>query len=307
MLYNNQSLIRLESRPFDLYRKRYARFLSESREELLKEYYLEYTGELLDIENPCSYNEKLQWLKLFWYDKDATQYTDKYEVKGIVSSLIEGLGIIPTIDCYSSADEVDVSSLPDKCLIKATHGSGFNLFVTNKYELDNARVREVFRKILNVNYGTVKLEWNYLNVRPRLLVEPLIQCMGPWPIDYKFYCFHGEVKFVEVLNACDWHFNSEPMEMIVDRAFNHLNFSYSFKNGLFISKPPFFERMVEIAEYISQKFPHVRVDLYNFGDDQIYWGECTFFPSAGYGSFSPMEINKQVGTFLDLSKVPKVV
>lgn len=302
MLYNIDSLKRLERRPFEEYNRRHERFLREPRERLICDYYYLYTGKKLDLSNPVSYNEKLQWLKLNWWDELATHYTDKLEVKQIVVSKIPGLSIIPTLAIYDTADAIEFDALPNEFVMKATHGSGFNLFINNKSLVDANRVKSVFKRILNVNYGSVKLEWNYSNIKPKIIVEPLYFSSGNSPIDYKFYCFHGEVKFVEILNACDWHYNHEPIEMIVDKNFNRLSFSYSFNNELSTSLSPKFKEMVEIAERISKPFPHVRVDLYNFSD-RIFWGECTFFPSAGYGSFTPQEKDKEIGSYLNILKV----
>lgn len=303
MLYNNQSLLRLENRPFELYQARYSRFISESKEALIREYYFVYTGETLNLDVPNSYNEKLQWLKLNWHSELASLYTDKSKAKVLIEKLGIGINLIPTLECYESADEIDISKLPPQCVMKATHGSGFNLFINDKSSIDNVRVINVFKRIMAINYGAVKLECNYLHIQPRIIVEPLIQCPACLPRDYKFYCFHGEVKFVEILNACDWHNGNEPVEMIVSREFQKLDFSYSFRNKLVIEKPPFFDKMVWIAEQISRQFPHVRVDLYNFGTDEIYWGECTFFPSSGYGKFSPSTYDEKVGDYLDLTRI----
>ena len=303
MLYNEKSLLRLENRPFELYRNRYVRFLREPQEALLKEYFFDHFGRVLDLNTPKTYNEKLQWLKINWHDERAPLFTDKYEVKFIVESFAKNLKVIPTLECYESADEIDISKLPRECVLKATHGSGFNLFINDKSSIDNVRVINVFKRIMAVNYGAVKLECNYLHIQPRIIVEPLIQCPACLPRDYKFYCFHGEVKFVEILNACDWHNGNEPVEMIVSREFQKLDFSYSFRNKLVIEKPPFFDKMVWIAEQISRQFPHVRVDLYNFGTDEIYWGECTFFPSSGYGKFLPSVYDEKIGRYLDINQI----
>ena len=299
MIYNIDSLRRLEHRPFEEYHRRNERFLREPLERLICDYYYLYTRNVLDLKNPKSYNEKLQWLKLNWRDELAIHYTDKLEAKLLVKSKFPELNIIPTLAIYDTADAIEFDALPNEFVMKATHGSGFNLFVNNKSLVDSGRVKSVFTRILNVNYGSVKLEWNYSNIKPKIIVEPLYISSGVSPIDYKFYCFHGEVKFVEILNACDWHYNHEPVEMIVDKNFNRLNFSYSFNNELSAPLSPRFIEMVEIAERISKPFPHVRVDLYNFSD-KVYWGECTFFPSAGYGTFTPREKDIEIGSYLNI-------
>lgn len=303
MLTNNDSLVRLEQKKFYLYQSAYQRYCSENQIDLLKEYYLERTGKKLNLDFPQTYNEKLQWLKLHWRDNLANQCVDKLSAKWIVSEMGCGEIVEPVLAVFDTADEIDFSSLPDCFVLKPTNSSGMNLFVTDKSSVDLVRTKRVYDKILKIHYDTIKFEWCYKDIKPRIICESLMKPKVGRPLDYKFYCFHGKVRFVEILTACDWCFGNDPDELIVGRDFNRLNFSYSFANKLHIDKSPDFEKMVYYAEKLATPFPHVRIDLYNPEDGIIRFGEFTFFPSAGYGKFDPEEFDMKIGNYLDLTRI----
>lgn len=303
MRYNNNSLSRLERKPFDYYELCYERFKNDDHVQILEELFYEKLGYKLRVESPHTYNEKLQWLKLYWRDDNATICSDKYEVKGYLKEKGFSDILIDTLGIYNNVDEIEFHNLPSKYVIKATHASGYNLFVSNSSLLDTKRAKNVLNKILNIPYYASKLEWNYEAIKPRLIIEPLLPISLERPLDFKFYCFHGEVEFVEITTACEWDYKFEPREMIVDKSFNRLNFSYSFENSLLVQKPNDFDNMVEIATKLSSPFPHVRIDLLNPVDGIIKFGEFTFFPSAGFGIFNPREIDTVMGNRLHLELI----
>lgn len=303
MLTNNDSLVRLEQKKYYLYRSAYQRYCGENHINLLKEYFLERTGKKLNLDSPQTYNEKLQWLKLHWRDNLANQCVDKLSAKRIVSEMGYGEIVGPVLVVFNTANEIDFSLLPDSFVLKPTNSSGLNLFVTDKDSVDLPRTKKIFEEILKVHYDAVKLEWCYAGIVPKVICEPLMKPKPDRPLDYKFYCFHGEVKFVEILTARDWVFGHDPEELIVDRYYNRLDFSYSFANKLRVDKSPDFDKMVCYAEKLAAPFPHVRIDLYNPEEGMIRFGEFTFFPSAGYGQFDPDEFDLRLGSYLDLTKI----
>lgn len=303
MLTNNESLVRLEKKKYHEYQTAYLRYCNEDHVDLIKEYFFERTRKKLDLGSPKTYNEKLQWLKLYWKDNLANQCVDKLSAKTIVSEMGCGEIVEPVLSVFNRADEIDFSSLPDCFVLKPTNSSGMNLFVTDKSSVDLDRTKRVYDKILIIRYETIKFEWCYKGIIPRIICESLMKPKAGRPLDYKFYCFHGKVRFVEILTACDWCFENDPDELIVDRNFNRLEFSYSFANKLHIDKSPDFEKMVYYAEKLATPFPHVRIDLYNPEDGNIRFGEFTFFPSAGYGKFNPEEFDLKIGNYLDLTKI----
>lgn len=303
MLYNNDSITRLERKPYAYYASCLEQYLKQDHSEILRNLFLKQLGYELNLESPKTYNEKLQWLKLYWRNEEVQLCTDKYAVKDYLKSKGMSNLLVDTIALYDNADDIDFDSLPNGYVAKATHASGYNLFVSNASILDANRARLVLDKVLKVPYYAAKLEWNYEFVEPRIMIEPLLAIEAHRPLDYKFYCFHGKVCFVEIMTACEWVYNSEPNELIVDSRFNRLEFSYSFDNKLVIEKPTDFDKMVEIATVLSAQFPHVRVDLLNPQKGVIKFGEFTFFPSAGFGHFTPKNVDFIIGKELHLENL----
>lgn len=267
----------------------------------LQEQYFQRTGKILNLEFPQTFNEKLQWLKLFWRDELAYKYTDKYTIP----SLLDKLGcpeIAPKRFCtFDSANDISFDALPQSFVLKATHASGYNLFITDKSKIDIERVRHLFARLLSIRYYALKYEWPYENIKPRVLCEPLLEIKPTEPLDYKFHCFNGEVKMIEILNVIDKSSDTkEPDEMLVDKNFNILPFSFGYMNNAVYPRPHNFDRMVCYAETLSRPFPYVRVDLLNHGGEHISMGEFTFFPGAGYDDFFPANFQYNVGCWLKL-------
>lgn len=303
MLIDNDSLTRLENKPYHQYNIDYIRYCNEDKIDLIKEYYKTRTGKNLNLDNPNSYNEKLQWLKIFWRDDLVFKCVDKISSKQIVSDMGCNNIVETPLAVFNSAAEIDLSILPNSFVMKPNNSSGCNLFVKHKNIINPVRVKKVFEKILNVHYYSLKLEWGYDNITPKIICEPLMEHQPERPLDYKFYCFHGKVKFVEILTAHNWNYQDEPQELIVNKHFKRLPFSYSFKNTLKANKSADFDKMVQYAEILAKPFPHVRIDLYNPSDGIIRFGEFTFFPSAGYGLFDPVETDLYIGQWLNLSLI----
>lgn len=265
----------------------------------LKELYYKRTGEILCLSNPKTFNEKLQWLKIYWRDPLAYNYVDKCYLPQILKeNEVEEL-IPERIAVFDDASQIDFRNLPYRFVLKTSHASGFNLMVTDKTLIDEERIKRVFKKLLGIKYFALKYEWPYEKVTPRILCEPLIQITDSWPIDYKFHCFNGQVKFCEILNAIPKTIN-EPIELIVDRDFNRMEFSFGYENLAFYQKSPDFDKMVIYAEKLSKPFPYVRVDLLNISLGKIKLGEFTFFPGAGYDYISPKVFQLKIGCWLEL-------
>lgn len=270
----------------------------------LKSLYKIRTGMELNLSNPMLFTEKLQWLKLYWRDSLAYQYADKYYIPqilkdiGLVDLILERLAV------FNSAAQIDFQKLPNSFVFKASHASGYNLIVTDKTLIDEERIRKVFEKLLQIRYFALKYEWPYEKVTPRIICEPLIQITSSWPIDYKFHCFNGQVKFCEILNAIpDNETLEEPIELIVDKNFNHLNFSFGYENRASFPQSPDFDKMVMYAEILSKPFPYVRIDLLNLSVGKIKLGEFTFFPGAGFDVIQPKRFQYELGSWLKLPSI----
>lgn len=265
-------------------------------------YYLNF-HKRLDLRNPQTFNEKLQWLKLYDQHEEYTQLVDKYEAKQFVASIIGKEYIIPTIGVYDSIEEIDFEYLPQQFVIKCTHNSGGIIVCKDKQKLDIKNSCKQLEKWLNVNPYWKNREYPYKNVKPRIIIEQYMEDESGYELkDYKFFCFDGEPKCLFV--ATDRGKEGEETKFdFFDLEWNHLPFTNGHPNSKqSISKPNSFENMIEISRRLSQGFPHVRVDLYNI-NGRIYFGELTFFHWSGLTPFVPEEWDYRFGEFLNLPQI----
>ena len=266
-------------------------------EEYIKLLYESIFGKKLDLDNPQTFNEKLQWLKLHDRNELYKKLVDKYEVKKYVESIIGKEYIIPTINKYEKFDEIKFDELPNQFVLKCTHDSGGIVICKDKKQLDIDNARKKINKSLKNNFYYMFREWAYKEVRPRIIAE---EYMGEELNDYKIFCFNGEPKFTLVCsNRVGKHKNTD----FFDNNWNHLNFTreHSKNSNTPINKPENFDEMLEIARKLSNKLQFIRVDLYNI-NGHIYFGELTFYPSGGFEGFYPCEYGKKIGELLELSE-----
>ena len=267
------------------------------------------TGLKLNLNNPKTFNEKLQWLKLYDRKKIYTKMVDKYEAKQYVKSIIGNQYIIPTIGVWNSFEEIDFDKLPDQFVLKCTHDSGGLVICNKKSEINIKEVEKKLNKSLNNNYYYKGREWPYKNIKPRIIAEKLMvdknvienKFESSGLIDYKFYCFNGQPKFLyvgyanivndvkkDMLSFYDLNWKKAPFYR---QDYEELNFNPV--------KPEKFNEMITIAKKLSKDVPFLRVDLY-YIDGNIYFSELTFFPGSGYGIFSPSEWELKIGEWIDL-------
>lgn len=263
--------------------------------------YFSGMGKFPNIDNPVSYNEKLQWLKLNDIHEEYTQLVDKYEAKEIVSKLIGDEYIIPTLDIYNSFEEIDFDKLPNQFVLKTTHDSGGVVVCPDKTKLNKKAARKKLEKSLRHNYFYEHREYPYKNVKPRIIAEQyMVDESGTELKDYKFFCFDGKCKMLFV--ATERQKREEPFFNFFDRDFNQLPFKQGHPvNSVTPKKPERFDEMIRIAEQLSTGYPHVRVDLYNI-NGKVYFGELTFFHFSGNVPFEPEEWDYKIGEWLKLPK-----
>jgi hypothetical protein len=254
-------------------------------------------GHFPNLENPQTYTEKIQWLKLNDRHEEYTQLVDKYEAKDYVANIIGSEHIIPTLGVWNHFDEIDFDQLPNQFVLKTTHDSGGVVIVSDKSKFDKKKARKKLEKSLKNRFYFIHREYPYKNVQPRIIAEKfMVDESGTELKDYKFFCFNGEVKmlFIATDRPKDTHID------FYDAQFNHLPFERGYKNSKKeIKKPNGFDKMIALAEKLSTGFPHVRVDLYDINGD-IYFGEMTFFPGAGVEPFKPAIWDKKIGDWLEL-------
>lgn len=238
-----------------------------------------HMGYKLNLEKPKSYNEKLQWLKLYDRKEIYTNLVDKYEVKEIIGNKIGREYIIPTIGVWDTVEEIDFDILPDKFVLKCTHDSGGIIVCKNKNEFDVDEAKRKLKKSLKGSYYHSGREWPYLNIKPRIIAEEYIGDIEKVPEDYKFYTFNGEIDSVMICKDRD---KGYPNFFFYDMEWNRLVYQNEEpKIDKPIEKPENFDRMIDIVNILSKDFVQIRVDLYNI-NGKIYFGELTFFNQSGF-------------------------
>lgn len=253
-------------------------------------------GRSPDLEHPRLFTEKLQWLKLYYRDERIPLCSEKAEAKKYIAQQGYADLLIPTIAVYDRAQDVDLAQLPERFILKATHGSGWNILCTDRSALDWKRVRKIMQTWLDENLYIFGREWNYRELTPRILAEELIG--SGHLVDYKFMCFNGVVRAMQV----NHEINGEKYVDLYDADWNLLadmGTGVAPHSAAALPKPPDFEKMKEIAAQLAKPFPFVRVDLYHEAG-KIYFGEMTFFPGSGFWSISPAARDAQFGEWLTL-------
>lgn len=254
----------------------------------------------LNLENPQTFSEKLQWLKLYNRKDIYTKLVDKYEVKPFVEKVIGSKYIIPTLGVWDCFDDINFDELPNQFVLKCTHDSGGLVVVKDKSKLDLKQAKKRINQCLAHSFFWGMREWPYKNVKPRIIAEQYMEDEKTAELrDYKFFCFDGKVKALFI--ASDRMTKGEETKFdFFDEHFNHLPFENGHPNATVIpSKPVCFDEMKEIAAKLSVGFPHVRVDLYEV-NSKVYFGEMTFFHWSGMTPFKPEKWDYIFGEWINL-------
>lgn len=254
-------------------------------------------GKKLNLSNPKTFNEKLQWLKLYNRKNEYTDMTDKYKVREYIENKIGNKYLIPLIGAYNTFEEIDFKKLPNQFVLKPNHTSGDIYICKNKSKIDYGKLKKEVNNWLKENYYWTSREWIYKNIKPRIICEKyMVDESGTELKDYKFFCFDGEPKalFVATDRGIDTRFD------FFDLNFNHLPFMQYYKNSVKkIVKPRGFDEMIKLSKILSKGIPHVRVDFYDIYG-RVYFGELTFFHFSGFVKFEPEEYDKLFGNWLEL-------
>ena len=267
-------------------------------EKFLKMYYYVLLKKKLDLCNPKTFNEKLQWLKLYDRNPEYTKMVDKYEAKKYVSDIIGEEYIIPTLGIYDKFDDIDFEKLPNQFVIKCTHDSGGIIICKDKNEFDIEKARKKINKSLKKNYYWSGREWPYKKVKPRILIEKYMRNGNDQElIDYKFFCFNGIPEYIEV--HYDRYLNH--LSTLYDINWNNINSSTvnDPKKSKEIEKPDNYELMKKISNKLSKDMVFVRIDLYDI-NNKIYFGEITFYPAGGCLPFNPSQWDSIFGNLIKL-------
>lgn len=267
--------------------------------QALKKWYYNKTGKKLNLEHPVTYNDKINWMKLYEQDARKTEYTDKYAVRDYVEKTIGGQYLNDLIGVWDDPADIDFTLLPDQFALKATHGSGWNLIVPRKAELDTAKALErmnwwMQRKLSFCN----GLELHYDGIKPRIIAEKYLDNGEGELNDYKVWCFSGKAHFVQYL--CE---RKKGLKMsFYDLDWNRLPFVTKKElSGEDVPCPAKLDELISLAEKLAAPFNHVRVDFYQLGTGEWKFGEMTFTPAGGRCEWSPPEYDEIIGSLFDLS------
>lgn len=257
-------------------------------------------GREVNLENPKTFNDKLQWLKLNWYDPLAVKCADKYAVREFVKDKIGEEYLNELYAVYNSVDEIDISKLPNQFVLKGTHGSGFNIICEDKSEMNWKKEKTKMKRWFKINYYWSTREWVYKDIKPSIVAERYLNDSSIGELrDYKFHCFNGKPDSVMVST----NINNKREFYFFDEDWNLLKYNLSGREttGEFVlEKPINLKKMFDIAEQLSSDFPFVRVDLYSV-DGEIYFGELTFFPQSGMDANLTKKTDKLFGSKINLN------
>ena len=286
-----------------LMNKNYLSFIPD--ETFLKMKYKLMMGTKLDLENPKTFNEKLQWLKLHDRNPEYTKMVDKYEAKEYVANTIEKEYIIPTLGVWDKFDDIDFDALPNEFVLKPTHTSGNVFICKDKSKIDYKKLKKQVNKWLKRDYYRIHREWPYKNVKPRIIAEKYMENFNDEELkDYKLMCFNGKVKFAF---TCTDRYSEDGLKVtFFDLNWHKLPFERHYpSSNKYIEEPKNYEFMKKLAEELSQDIPFVRVDFYEI-NGKIYFGELTFYPGAGFEEFNPEIWDQKIGDMLELPKEKKI-
>lgn len=260
-------------------------------------------GRKLNLDNPQTFNEKLQWLKLYDRKPEYTMMVDKYAVKKYVAEIIGEEHIIPTYAVYDNVDEIDISKLPEQFVLKCTHDSGGIAICSDRSAFDLKAAKEKLSRRMKVNNFLHTREWPYKDVPHKIIAEKYMVDESGWQLkDYKVFCFNGEPKFVEV----DYDRYVGHKLNVYDLNWNYIDFYMTSPNdeNVIIEKPKRLDLILDFSRKLSVGIPFVRADFYSIGDE-IYFGELTFHPGSGLIDFHPEEYDWKIGKLLTLPKEKK--
>lgn len=270
-----------------------------SDETYLKILYRLRIGRKLNLENPVTFNEKMQWLKLHDRNPNYTNLADKLKVRDYISEIIGDDYLIPLLGVYDKFEDIDFDELPDQFVIKCNHDSGGVAICKDKSKFDVESARKKINKSLHNNYYYAGREWPYKNIEPKIIIEKYMEDSKINDLnDYKFFMFNGKLAYSLICKDRKTNLKCT----FFDKDGKFLNITQdNYPNDKSTVKPKNYDEMIKLAEKLSADIIQVRVDFYEV-DDKIYFGELTFFDSSGFGKFEPEEFDEQIGKLLKLPR-----
>lgn len=272
--------------------------------EYLEKKFYAMLGYSLDLSNPQTFNEKLQWLKLYDRKPEYTMMVDKYKVREYIKEQLGEEYLIPLLGVWDKAEDIDFDKLPNQFVLKCNHNSGFGMYICkDKSKLTQKEIKVIRKNLtkgLQQDYYLTGREWPYKDVPRKIIAEKYMEDETGQLRDYKFYCFNGEPKII-MINS-DREIGKAKADYF-DMDFHWLDFKWGYDHApVKPLKPKKFEKMKEFAAVLSKDIPELRVDFYEV-DNKIYFGELTFFDGSGFDKIEPKEWDKKIGDWIDYTNL----
>ena len=270
---------------------------NEKRADAMKDWYYERTGEVLNLENPKTFNEKIQWLKLYDSTPIKTRLADKYLVREWVKEKIGEEYLIPLLGVWDKAEDINFDKLPKQFVLKCNHGSGYNIIVKDKSKINVNKIRKQLNEWLNEDFAfKYGFELHYSDIPRKIIAEEYIS-NGKDLYDYKIWCFDGKAMYIQFLSE-----RKQNLKMaFYDTNWIKQDFVYSYEyDKKVIKKPESLKKLLLLAEKLSEGFLHVRVDFYILNNGDIKFGEMTFTSLSGTCKWNPQRSNKMLGDLIQM-------
>jgi len=269
-----------------------------TKKKYIEQQFQTTVGYFPNIDHPQTFNEKIQWLKLYYHNPLLTKCADKYLVREYIIEKIGEEYLVPLLGVYDNENQINFDKLPNKFVLKLNNSSRHNIICQDKDNLDIIDTKTKLKKWLkpSSNLYYYSYEWAYRDIKPKIVCEKFLETKEDLK-DYQFLCFHGKVEMLQVASERKTGVKVDFYDLNWKRLLLR-KLSPNSENG--VKKPYLFNQMIEIAEKLSQDFPLVRVDLYEV-NKQIFTGELTFYPNAGMGKFNPISWDYKLGKLIDLN------
>ncbi len=276
--------------------KKFAFILNDA--EYISQRFQYFIGYRPNLDKPRTFNEKLQWLKLYDYRKEYTQLVDKYLVRQYVKERIGDEYLAPMLGIWNRFEEIDFEKLPEKFVLKCTHDSGSMVVCKNREKFQKEKVQRYLESRLQMNYFWVGREKPYKDVERKIIAEKFLEGKNGKLIDYKFLCANGKTKYIF---TCSDRNTENGLHVNFYRTdWSPLPFERHYpKQKREIEKPVQLEEMIGLAEKLAEGIKFVRVDFYLI-DEKIYFSELTFYPGGGVEEFTPEEWDYELGKIIEI-------
>lgn len=267
---------------------------SELLNEIHRKFYTSL-GYSLDLTAPQTYNAKIQWYKLFYRNELFVLCADKYRVREYFVQKKLSQYQVQLYGVWDSYNEIDWDLLPNQCVIKTNHAAGQVWIIRDKQSFNKRKFKKSVTEAIECKFGEKDAQFHYSQIEPKIIAEEYLEDDAGSLNDYKIYCFHGKAHYIQV----DFDRFSSHSYAIYDRNWNDTGCRDGKKT---VERPKKLNRMLEIAETLSEDFPHVRIDLF-YVNNRIYLGEMTFTTGSGFDSFTPDKWDKIFGDCWDISRI----